>query len=295
MTLRTLVLAAVAVVTTGLFPPAALAAPTLDAPVADDGVAQDEDDDLDDILGTSSDSSSVRQERRDIEREAATDDGQIEVQLPEAKKKLIRILQPKTFLKIGRFEFVPQVGVVTNDPFIRRIMFGAALGYHFTEVFELELQGSFAPNFQEGDWKAITKQITAEGANQVAPEISRQMWHLTLNFNYSPFYGKVATRKGSIVFDVYASFGTGIVGTLDDLALIGNEDVPEAVYTERQVHPALSLGGGLRIAFNRTFALRLEGRTISYIGVLESRKLELKNNLTVILGASIFFGRRFES
>ena len=258
-------------------------------------MAQDADDDLDDILGPAEDAGpgTVAEERRAFEREAETDEG-TEVEVPEAKKKLIKTLQKKFFLKLGRFEAVPYVGIVTNDPFIQRILFGANLGYHVTEIFEVELQGSYSPNFGQSDWKDITRQITGEGKNQVAPEISRMTYHLLVNFNYSPFYGKIATRRSSIMFDIYGTFGAGIVGTSDDLELIGNAGEPQAEATREQVHPALSIGGGLRVAFNKTFALRFEGRTISYIGVLESTKLELKNNLTLMLGASIFFGKRVE-
>jgi outer membrane beta-barrel protein len=268
------------------------------APVADDAVAQDEGgDDLEDILGPSAPApttTTVGEERRAVEEEARQELGQTEVVVPDARRKVIKTITKKPFVKLHRLEAVPYVGMVTNDPFIRRILFGANLGYHLTDIFEIELQGSFAPNFGEGDYKPITRQITAEGANQVAPEISRMMWHMMAMFNYSPFFGKIATRRSTINFDIYASLGAGVVGTKDDLELIGNTDDPLALATEKQVHPGLTLGGGLRVAFNKTFALRFETRTISYIGVLESTKLELKNNLTLMLGASIFFGRRLE-
>lgn len=258
---------------------------TTDAPPAGD------DDDLGSIIGTdpttSGSGSTVADERAGLQSETEA------VALPPAKRKVIKTLQPKFFLKLHRFEFTPFVGMVTNDPFIRRIMFGGDVAYHFTELFAFELQGSFDPNFGQGDWKPITHQIT--GANQVSPEISRMMWHLTGNFNFSPFYGKLATvGRNTIMFDIYGTFGAGVVGTADDLELIGNAGDPRAEATRTQVHPTLTFGGGLRVAFNKTFALRFEARSLSYIGVLESTKLELKNNLALMLGGSVFFGRRVE-
>ena len=164
--------------------------------------------------------------------------------LPPAKRKVIKTLQPKFFLKLHRFEFTPFVGMVTNDPFIRRIMFGGDVAYHFTELFAFELQGSFDPNFGQGDWKPITHQIT--GANQVSPEISRMMWHMTGNFNFSPFYGKLATvGRNTIMFDIYGTFGAGVVGTADDLELIGNAGDPRAEATRTQVHPTLTFASSL--------------------------------------------------
>lgn len=274
-------------------PALALAAPDIQpAPVLE----QDPGDDLDDILGedpAEEGDKSVREERRELEEEADKGEEPETIKIKPPERKTIKTLQPKSFVKVNRFELVPYVGMITNDPFIRRILFGANLGYHLTEVLEVELQGSFSPNFGEGDWKPITRQII--DANQVSPEISRMTWHATVNLNFSPFYGKVATLgRNSIIFDIYGTFGAGVVGTEDDLVVIQKEDDDKAISTAVQVHPALTFGAGLRVAFNRTFALRFEVRDISYIGILEGTQLELNNNLGIMLGASIFFGQRAE-
>jgi len=196
-------------------------------------------------------------------------------------------------VKVGRFEGTIYAGGVTNDPFIRRVLVGLDFGYHVTEIFSVELQGSFSPDLGAGDHKAVTKQIIA--ANQVSPEISRMMSHATLNFNFSPFYGKVATfGRNSIIFDLYGTFGTGIVYTQDDLELTDQVDDPKAQATQNQIHPALTFGGGARIMFGKVAGIRFEVRDLSYINVLESTQLELKNNLMLMGGISLFFGRRME-
>lgn len=268
--------------------------------------AQDDPlDDLSDILGDDepTEETTVADERRAVEEDAESDDAELaanrgteQVELPPAKKKLIKVLQRKYFLKLGRGEITPYAGLVTNDPFLRRILFGASLGYHITEVFELELNGSYSPTFGTdgvGDYKPVTRQITEQ--NAVAPELSRLTAHATLNFNFSPLYGKVATRgRGAIIFDIYGLFGAGIAYTIDDLKITNSEGEEFAEATRAQVHPALSFGGGLRIAFNKTFALRFEARSLSYIGTFESTSLELKNNLALMLGASFFVGRKPE-
>jgi outer membrane beta-barrel protein len=268
----------------------AMAAPTPISPAADSvpRLMQDVDDDLDDILGEGSGEQTIAEERRDMESGDQRDTEVIEV--PDAKRKVIKTLQKKTFLKIGRGEVVPYLGIITNDPFIRRILFGMNVGYHITEIFQLELQGSFSPDFNEGDWKAVTRQILSD--NQVSPEISRMMGHATVNFNFSPLYGKVATLgRNSIIFDIYLTAGAGVAFTEDDIELIQKVGDPLAEATKSQVHPTISFGGGLRVAFTKTFGLRFEVRSISYINALESTQLELKNNLTMMLGASIFLGR----
>jgi len=274
-------------------------APALAFGLASPALAQEEGgDDLDDILAPSgSQTSTVAEERREAEREAERGDTG-ETKVPDYRKKLIKTLQKKEFLKIGRFEFTPHLGYVANDPFVHRLLFGAGLGYHITEVFMFEIQGGGSPDLGTGDFKPITSQLTcANGAdedncNSVAPEISRQTWHVVGQFNWSPFYGKISSKRSSIIFDLYATLGAGVVGTVDDLALIGQEDEDDALLTQFQVHPALALGGGLRVNFTKTVGLRFDVKSLSYIGTLQSTKLELKNNLTLQLGASVLFGRR---
>ncbi|HMV65316.1 MAG TPA: outer membrane beta-barrel domain-containing protein [Myxococcota bacterium] len=268
--------------------------PPLD-PVAQSGPDESEpdDSDIDDILAPDDQSSTVGEEKREMR--AGTEDATApkQVEIPPPRRKVIKVLQPKTFLKLGRFEFMPHIGGVTNDPFIRRVMFGGAIAYHPTEIFGIELMGGFSPNLGDADHKAVTKQILS--ANQVSPEISRMMAYGLLNLNFSPFYGKVAVfGRNSIIFDFYGTFGTGIVYTVDDLEVTQQTLDQKALATERQVHPALSFGGGVRVMFGRVGGIRFEVRDISYIGVLQATQLELKNNLSLMAGASLFFGRRVE-
>ena len=81
-------------------------------------------------------------------------------------------------MKIGRYEATPQVGFVTNDPFINRYLLGAGFGYHVTEIFAVEAQGIFSPDLNEADWKPITRQIINE--NQVTPDISKIQFYGTV-------------------------------------------------------------------------------------------------------------------
>lgn len=252
--------------------------------------------DLGDLLGDEPESSSssgesdIGRERRELENETDVEASTKKVELPDAKKKVIKVLQRKPFLKLGRVEAMPFVGIITNEPFIRRIQFGAGLGYHLTDIFQLEIQGSFMPNFGRGDWKSITTQVFEE--NRVNPEISRMLWHATANLNYSVFYGKVASvGENSIIFDIYGSLGVGATGTQDDLALLDLTEDALATATQNQVHPMVSYGAGIRVAFTKTVALRFEGRGMTFINTFESLRLELKNNIALSTGVSFFFGK----
>jgi len=256
-------------------------------------LSQDVDDELDDILGPADpndEEQTVREERRDLEDEADRDAATQGVELPPAKKKVIKTLQEKGWTKVGRVEMSPFVGIVTNDPFVRRITFGTNLAYHITEIFAFEVQAGYSPDFGEGDHKSITSQILEQ--NGVTPEISRLMWHTTANFNFSPFYGKMATLgRNTILFDLYGTFGGGVAGTRDDIELSQGEDDAKKQSTAVQAHPTITIGGGLRVSFNKTVGIRLEARSLSYINTIAATTLELKNNFSIQLGASFFFGR----
>lgn len=248
--------------------------------------AQSESDLPDDLLGeeTAPPEPSIRQERAALESE------QVELALPEEdqRKRVIQTFQRKDFLKIGRYEAAPHIGFVTNDPFINRYLVGGSFAYHVTEIFGVELSGTFSPTFGTLDYKGITKQIIGE--NEVTPDISRIQFYVNGNFQFSPIYGKVALGAGRIIgFDLFGVFGTGVVNTKDDLVALQKTDDPAAIATESQFHPTLNFGGGIRIIFSDTFAWRIEGRGLSYIEVLESSTLEMKNNFTLLSSFSFFF------
>ena len=248
--------------------------------------AQGESDLPDDLLGeeTAAPEPSIRQERDALKNE------DVELALPEEdqRKRVIQTFQRKDFMKIGRYEASPHIGFVTNDPFINRYLLGAAFAYHVTEIFGVEVSGTFSPTFGELDYKAITKQIINE--NQVTPDISRIQYYVNGNFQFSPIYGKVALGAGRIiVFDLFGVFGTGVVNTVDDLEALQKTDDAASVATRNQYHPTLNFGGGIRVIFSETFAFRVEGRGLSYIEVLESTTLEMKNNFTLLTSLSFFF------
>jgi len=265
--------------------PAVLSLLLLGAPA----FAQSGESDLpDDIFGddTSTPEPTVAQEREQLLSEADS----TELALPEAdkRKRIIQTLQRKNFMKIDRFEGGVMGGFVTNDPFINRYLINGSFTYHVTEIFGLEANGTFSPDFGTGDYKPITEQIITE--NEVTPDISKIEFYASANFQFSPIYGKVAVGQGNIInFDIYGVFGSGVVNTRDDLEALQKVGEEQATVTQAQFHPALTYGGGTRIIFSESFAARVEGRGLSYVEVIESTTLEMKNNFTVLAGVSFFF------
>jgi len=252
-------------------------------------LAQSETDLPDDIFGDDDPTSAeptVAQEREQLLSDAANE----EIQLPEAqkKKRVIQTLQRKSFMKLGRYEGGVGLGFVTNDPFVNRYLLGGHFAYHITEIFAVEANGVYSPDFGTGDWKPITDQIINN--NEVTPDISKIQFYANANFQFSPIHGKVAVGQGNIInFDIFGLFGSGIVNTADQIDLIEEEQNEAAIATQSQFHPTLNYGVGTRIIFSEAFAFRFEGRGLSYIEVIESTTLEMKNNFTIMASASFFF------
>jgi outer membrane beta-barrel protein len=247
-----------------------------------------QDDDLGDILADPDSSGS----ETEVTQEDAQGEEKIDLAEDGGKKErqVIKTLQRKTFLKLGRFEASPHAAFVANDPFLNRYIVGAGLGYHITEIFAVEGRFDYAPDLGEGDWKPLTKQLVDE--NSVSPDISKLTMAGSMVFQYSPIYGKVALSGRKIVnFDIFGNFGVGFVRTRDDLEALQatEEENPEAVATEIQTHPTTNFGGGLRVIFGDTVAARLEARSLIYIETVNSTTLEMKNNLIIQASVAFFF------
>jgi outer membrane beta-barrel protein len=263
-----------------------------------DAVAQDDsEDDLDDILRDTSDDEETIKDQKAALRDGDMDDRvgvKSDTVLPEEmdkrRKRPIKVLQQKKFLKVGRMETGIHLGFVTNDPFINRYLIGASFGYHLTEIFGIEISGTFSPDFGKGDWKPITEQLVEE--NKVSPDISKIIWATGANFQFSPIYGKIALQKKTINFDIFGVFGMGLVGTVDDLEALQCEGERECLDTQKQVHATSNIGGGFRVIFSKNFAIRLEGRSVIYIETISSTTLEMKNNFVLLGSATFFLGKK---
>ncbi|MDP2311197.1 MAG: outer membrane beta-barrel domain-containing protein [Pseudomonadota bacterium] len=268
--------------------------PTVEAPaiasvdaVAQDAVAQDEEETEDE----DSPEDSVRSERDSVKKGAAADSTPSLPGEDDKRRKIIKTIQKKNFMKIHRYEVGPSLGFVANDPFLNRYIIGGVFDYHLTELFAAELQLGYAPILGQGgendpDWKPLSKQLLLE--NSVSPDISKLTAHGSLALAFSPIYGKAAVGRKIIAFDIFGYFGLGITATQDDLVALQNDD-ESAVLTQNQVHPTTVIGGGARVAFSESVAARVEGKSMSYIETVNSTTLEMKNNFIVQANVSFFF------
>ena len=216
-------------------------------------------------------------------------------QEPKRRKKVIKTIQPKTFMKLHRYEIGPSLGFVANDPFLNRYIMGAVFDYHVTEIFAIESTVAYSPvlgvgGCEDPDWKPLSCQLLEK--NSVSPDISRLTAHGAIGLQFAPIYGKVAAGNNIIAFDIFGTIGIGVTATEDDIVALQAEDEPPdgpAHRTASQVHPTTVMGGGARIAFSESVALRAEVKSMTYIETVNSTTLEMKNNLIVQTNVSFFF------
>jgi outer membrane beta-barrel protein len=263
---------------------------------SDDSEPADDAGSLDEILKDTTQPSTVN-DANDL-REGRIDDTKVGVRSDQLtmspdevkRKRLIKTLQKKNFVKSGRFEGNIHVGFLANDPFLNRYVGGAAFGYNISEIFELEAGLDFSPDLGTSDWKELTHQLVEE--NEVSPDISKMTLYGNGSFLFSPIYGKAAIAGRSIInFDMFGAFGMGAARTIDDCeALTACGDDPTEA-TRFQVHPTTNFGGGVRVIFNQNVAFRLEGRSVVYIETIQATVLEMKQNFVLQGGVSLFFPR----
>jgi outer membrane beta-barrel protein len=256
-------------------------------------IAQD-DDDLDDILGSDDDNEESVGDEVDALRRGeigdtvgARQESVLDLEAANSSRRVIKTIQSKTFLKLGRWELSPHVAFVSNDPFLNRYIVGTGVGYNLTEIFAIEGMLDFSPDLGTGDWKPLTTQLVEE--NHVSPDISKLNLFGSACFVFSPIYGKAAISGRKLInFDIYGKFGMGATRTADDLEALQSVGDPRAEATQFQVHPTTNFGGGARIIFNENLAMRVEGRSMVYIETVNATTLEMKNNFILQFSASFF-------
>ena len=231
------------------------------------------------------------------------DDGDDEVEgiLAEAesrrRRRIIKVVQPKFFLKYQRLEATPFLAVMPSDFFLTRFIVGANIAYHISEIFSVEFMAAYSPNLGEADKKRLFSRLLTEA--QIQADISRIILLFQMDMGISPIYGKVEFGKRIINYDIYLLVGGGVLWTHDDEEIAKGDQPGEEEYEPylKQWHPSANFGFGFRVAFNEWFAVRLEGRWTFHVEqvVLDELALELKNNFSLTLGFSFFLPPNIEN
>lgn len=200
------------------------------------------------------------------------------------KLKETSAVRERLILRGGRFELTPTLGFTMNDAFKRNVMFGAHLGYHITDRWEIGATGFYGTSFNTGLADEIESQ-RAEKAKTGA--FSSVQLLASLELQYTPLYGKYALFGRTVLnYDIHLIVGGAAA------KVVADRDIDE-------FNPGGVVGIGLRTFVTRGISVNVEVRDYIYASSLNSvkaidadeaeAKSELRNNFAVTVGAGFYF------
>ena len=166
-------------------------------------------------------------------------------------------------------------GFRLDEPFYQRLFGSGLLGFHIGEEHAFYLKGTYflpglsgdGQNFAKGDPK---KNGTWNNKKYDPSRIPYPQMAVFLNYQYSPFYGKISlTKRWVMNLSIYGFAGPGLL-IFDGNArtVIGN------------------FGIGQKLYFNKWFGLRGDLNFYGYYGPAPAR-IDLKENMVKVLNQDI--------
>ena len=222
----------------------------------------------------------------------------------EAEKPLdeqIYAVQQLFVVKARRVELQPYFGFTLNDQFVGHPAPGLAINYYITNVLAVGVNGNYYQPFNVDS--AFNAQVRR--AARVAVPLTEYQWAAALNFTYVPALGKFA-GFGDFIFhyDAYVVGGVGAISTRP-IPVID----PDNRQFQFEPKIAFNAGFGLKIFFNRWFAVVGEVRDYIFPDTLENLQIDtndpqnednwlgenkLTNNVQTQVGLSIFIPFSFD-
>jgi outer membrane beta-barrel protein len=197
-------------------------------------------------------------------------------------KDRIKSVSNRMFVKSGRMELtvLPLSSISLNDAFYQKFGLGAEFAYHISEAFAIQALVTYTLD-------PLNVETDNAGYHGSRPETQipyagKRTFLFGADFCWSPVYGKISLAAEYVMhFDTYVMGGIGGIG--GDLGESSNFGFAGA------------LGLGVRVFFNRTFALKLELKDYMVfndkVKILEDSptKSDVQHQLLFNLGLSIFF------
>jgi outer membrane beta-barrel protein len=130
-----------------------------------------------------------------------------------AKRREVKNIHKRLFLKEGRHEFAIMGGIIPNDDFWTYYPVGMRYNYGFSEDLVLEVSGSYIPH-SETDLRNFleTEIVPGGGLDVLLPQ--RLLFQAGLGVLWTPLHGKIAvfdTKLGH--FDFGIAMGVMMLGT----------------------------------------------------------------------------------
>lgn len=189
------------------------------------------------------------------------------------------VVQNRFFVKTKRFEIAPVLGIVPNNPMVKRYTGGVLLAYHFSETFAIGGQVIYSPDLGSADLKDLTNtlvQIAHNSSSEVEFQqpLDKLRLGATFSANWIPVYGKINLVGETVLnFDLYGSVGLGMLSIAkyyavysEEIALQNPGAAPVALQKpENVVRVPLNLAIGGDFFLTQTLALKLEARSYIYV------------------------------
>jgi outer membrane beta-barrel protein len=172
----------------------------------------------------------------------------------------IRVIRPRYFSKRSKFELGVTGSVITNQTFIYTYLLSGALTYHFTDIFGLELSGTYGKSFPKEDMTTLRTDDF-----KIRTQILRTKYMMEGALLYTPIYGKYQLSTGRLIyFDTFLAAGAGSTGVeylYDHCEATKKDesgrDVPTDVPAPTVMsYPTFVIGGGQRYFLNKRDGLR---------------------------------------
>ena len=229
------------------------------------------------------------------------------INMDEAAKRSINAemyaVQQIYALRYHRVELTPYFGITMNDQFVAHPSPGLSINWYITNVMAIGVNG----NFYLGLNSPSNFNFQTSRAARVGVPITEYAWNANANFTYVPAYGKFAGFSDFIFhWDFYVLGGVGAIATRP-IAVVDPDNRTFSYKPRLSFHA----GGGVRIFFNRWFAVVAELSDYIFFDELENPSIaegrdannrpnaqnpstwlapetELTNNVQAQVGFSVF-------
>lgn len=225
-------------------------------------------------------------------------------------------VENRFFMKEGRFEIAPMVGYVPNNPYARRYVAGAQLGYHFSETISAQAQILYSPDMGNADLKGLVGILLDRAYNASAPDpddpdaeevnfqqpLDKVGLGADFGLAWAPFYGKINLVGETVLnMDVYFYAGAGMVSKKNFVATyneagVDTGDIVTLQELGNEVKVAPYIGLGQNYFLNRVMALKIDIRSAFYVDgkptydpTIPADGERLYNNVIASGGLAFFF------
>ncbi len=184
----------------------------------------------------------------------------------------VKSVQRKVYLKRGRFELAPSVGLSVNDPYYSKVNASVRAAYYLADSLAVAVRGSAMQVLPSDDVRTAKRVFNNSRIFFSEPQLAA-----LADVEWSPLYGKVAFLNSILHFDAYLLAGAGAVFT--EASAAGN----------RGPSFAADVGLGLRFVTRDWLAVNVAVINTSFVDQpLGTSKGATQNIMTLNAGISIF-------